>query len=274
MPTRPGPYATCCRLNTTTAVVAVEREWLRPCLSIYPGVELLPTLGLGADEHPLWFEFAYVHEGQPVAWGPASRWPGMFGAWARGFAGITARVLGTYFEVMFCVPNVRLAGQLKGPLNLVLGMYTDSPIPKWGDELLRCGYHKRLTRILRTSSGEVSVYDERGRRLLASRAKPPGGAVDAAVCIRNFTLVERWWNQPLLGYLGGSEYALTELARSRDRQTVDLPAPESFQVEVGVGACVPSGIYAPPSTSRGGLGVYCAERVHARLSYPTHFKLE
>lgn len=218
-----------------------------------------------------------------AAWPGASRIslpapPGLLWAgrlWTRAaeaFAGAWSNPFDTYHEAMIGIPNVRLAGRHGGPFMLVLAMYTDSPIAKWGDEVLRCGYEKRLARFSRAGFVDYGVANGDGEALFRMRtdARASDGWESAAALdeIEGFTAR---LEQPLLGYLGEGEYAVSMLERSYDPPVLARRVSVQIVTDRGGDAVLP-GRRELRAQKRPGYGAMQFEGMPVRLTYPEHLK--
>jgi hypothetical protein len=277
-------YATRCKLDTTTLIVPAYGDEIAELISTYPGVR---PFGSGRALRPrhLWFEFSLVHSGGPDFENlqTASRAIGgnPLGWWWRvavepwfSVANAAFSRVGAYHEVMMGVPDVSLEGLPDGPVTLVLGMYTDSPVAKWGDDALRSGYGKRLTRIERRGFDEFAVFRGDGRALLRTHGEPGARSEDAANGARAPAEdAQRWWSQPLLGYLGNGEYALSHLTRSLGPDSVMRATPATFGVVMDAAFGLKAATYQASAPRDGDVGAFQVSNLNARLSYPKQIRL-
>lgn len=274
-------YATRCTLDTTSIVLPVDRRLVNACVAAYPGIEL--SSRRDARRHGVWVELARVRDGRADldavrrAVGSPNRSP--FASWFRlvepmldSFNAALSRPFGTYHELMVGIRDVRIRTLGRETFTLVLGMYTDSPIALFGDRALRFGYNKSLARIVRSALGDFEVSDGSGRRLLATASEERDAPAHPDVQ-KGIVRALRWWSQPLLGYLGRGEYAISEFVRTLGPGTTLRAGATTIEVEMNSLLGLPSGRYAIARASTRDFGVCRALGVEARLTYPRHVRL-
>jgi len=121
---------------------------------------------------------------------------------ARGVQRATQRTVhrfGSYQEILLALPNVRL-GNAPERRQLVLGMYTDSGLARWGERVLGYGYGKRPAKIRVHDTSTFEAFLPSGARLV--RGRWLGSNVFEAH-ERRPSCVPEWLSQTLLGLRRG-----------------------------------------------------------------------
>jgi hypothetical protein len=196
---------------------------------------------------------------------------------AERFSRGVSRALGTYQEVLVAVPNVIASHSGRGPYAFALGMYTNSPIAIWGDQILRYGYRKRFARLQGQPFRSYVARDASGATLLkaditvsASKSWRPARLVSGLAAQLRLT------SQPLLGHLGRDLFALSRLER-------DYVAPEQArivpcQVTLTAAAELVGGLAGAqcaiaPIDRLSPWGAFSVADVPTRVTYPKHLTL-
>ena len=118
---------------------------------------------------------------------------------SHGAAQGIAQRWGTYQEILLAVPGVHLNGESAGR-QLVLGMYTDSSLARWGERVLGYGFGKRPARISQPGETGFEALTPGGESLFRGRWS---GRTEFRALPEQPALVPRWWAQPLIGLRRG-----------------------------------------------------------------------
>jgi len=122
---------------------------------------------------------------------------------ARDMAARGVRRFGSYREILVAIPSVRW-GSEQNPRQLVLGMYTNSRLARWGEQVLGYGFGKRLAEIDIHSWSDVNAFTPDGSRLLRGRWTVPDEFFSYP---RLPAFVPPWLAQSLLGLRRGRPVA-------------------------------------------------------------------
>jgi hypothetical protein len=265
-------YVTSCVLDGVAATVWVSLARARAML--LPWAEPAKVRGAPRGRHPLMIEVWRVSAGRMEGalgdqdwWGQGAGVPGagfvgsLFRMWNEG----TAALLGAYHEVALTVP-ARLRGDTTGQTHaFVAGMYTDSPVARWGDLTMECGYRKRLARIAASLPESCTVLRSDGRPLISIE----GRAVPGTLASKVSRLAEARTSWPLLGGLDDGRYAVSSLERSYATPVTSLEA--RVDCAPGFLADLPAlQSEVPGLASDHGWGAFAFRQVSAKLTYPGH----
>jgi hypothetical protein len=271
----------------------------------FPGARIETGGDAPTGEHPLWIELARVRMGRfevegldqrewaramGTAWlgapaaalelvpglAPAARiWSRTVETLADAWSSGASAAFGTYHELMLGVPNVHLANGRGGPFMLVLGMYTDSPIAKWGDDVLRCGYNKRMARFSRSDFDDYSVTGDDGQPLVRlSTNEHADEGWSPLTTVGGLEPFRVRLDQPLLGYLGKGEYALTALERSYSAEVMGRRVGIEIVTGPGFDDALASGRHRLDTAAGTGFGAIQLAGIPTKLTYPRHFGVD
>lgn len=212
--------------SSTTLVVHVPLAVLEDELGrALPSARLEAVAGAPPGQHPVLIDLLRIERGHLAPGGLdliegaerlgalAGSMAGAFGALlgaahgprrgaalgARALQALAARGVerfGTYDEVLLALPHV-VAGA--GPQLLVLGMYTNSALSRWGERALGYGLGKQLAIIEHDGASFFGVSSPSGEPLIEARWS------DAAAFEAHAPpLAPTWLDQPLLGVAAGA----------------------------------------------------------------------
>lgn len=194
--------------SSTTLVVHVPLAVLEDELGrALPSARLEAVAGAPPGQHPVLIDLLRIERGHLAPGGldlieGAERLGALAGSMAGAFGALQALAargverFGTYDEVLLALPHV-VAGA--GPQLLVLGMYTNSALSRWGERALGYGLGKQLAIIEHDGASFFGVSSPSGEPLIEARWS------DAAAFEAHAPpLAPTWLDQPLLGVAAGA----------------------------------------------------------------------
>ena len=191
-----------------------------------------------------------------------------------------SELLGKYHELMLSVPGVvaptaRVGGSGKegrGPFNLVVRMYTDSPFAQRADRLGGYGYDKQLRSFERSSPEHWAVLDTSGQVGLELRTRTP--ALGPRLRAASEGGLAAWRTQlerPLLGRNERGAWAISRLQRDYDDSDFTAtPVSGDLHVRRQMLPFLGSGRYElEPLSRRRELGAFEFGHLMTRVNRPT-----
>jgi hypothetical protein len=154
-------------------------------------------------------------------------------------------------------------------------MYTDSPVALWGDRALRYGYRKQLCELTAALFESYAARTSDGQQLLKAEINAHG-AWQTASTLSGLDRVLALISQPLLGHVGGDQFALSYLERDYATIGEAVLAPSSVRMRwsATLTTALASGeLDVPALGRRAPWGAFSARNVATRVTYPEHLLL-